>query len=135
MCQLFCLRAKNTISINKWEYKFKNFPVAVLPVPRPTNYLKYWTYHTCERGSCFALVLPYIQYYFSNHWSIQIFFYFCDKALILQRSVTLSITNTDVGSRIFQFLKYSFVIKMFFFPILQADEKVSGYTGVWYKNV
>ena len=34
---------------------------------------------------------------FSLHWSMQIFFCFCNKALILRRSLTLSNTNTVVS--------------------------------------
>ena len=79
------------------NYKFLLW-LRCLP-PRPTSYLQYKRKCICGPRPRFAWILPNMQYYFPNHWSMQIIFYLCDKALILKRSLTLSNANTEIWSK------------------------------------
>ena len=60
---------------------------------------------------------------------MQIVFYFYDKSLILKCFLILSNTNTKIWSKNSM---GPYVAKMFFLQSKQM--KISGYTGVWYKN-
>ena len=76
----------------------------------------------------------HMQYYFHNHCSMQIFFFYLydDKVLILKCSLFLRNTNTKIWSKERSMGPY--VAKIFF---LQIDEGFwqSSYIGVWYKNI
>ena len=138
----FCVifRAVNTMfmfpNINE-GINCKNFPVAALPASRPTRNSLYESNQTFQPRSCFAWILTNMQYYFPNHWSMQIFSYSCRKTLILKRSLSLRNTSIYIWSKkrvwVLEFLMYetkaflNFEAKMFFSPI-QADV---GFLACW----
>ena len=113
----------NTVSKHKWGYKLQNFPMAAPPpAPKPISYLHYETICTCQLSQVLTLLEYFpMHYHFPNHWSIQIPFYFHDKALILKCVLILSNTNTRIWSKKSM---GPYVAKMFF---LQSKlMKVSG---------
>ena len=64
-----------------------------------------WFEQLCWRGG-----FKFKFNYFPNHWSMQIVFYLCHKALIFKHFLTLSNSNTYIWSKkrvwVLQFLKY-----------------------------
>ena len=131
---LYQLRVANTVSRDRWGYKLQNFAKAAPPANKPISYIQYETNRTCQQlRLCFAWILPILRIIiFPIIDQCKYFFiYFYDKALILKRYLILSNANTKIWSKKMSIGPY--VAKTFFLQSRQT--KISGYTGVWYKNV
>ena len=61
--------------------------------------MKNWIYNLFTPPAPDPLAIYIMKRIALDHWSMQIFFYLYDKALILKRSLILSNTNTDIWSQ------------------------------------
>ena len=128
LCQL---RVGNNFSKHKWGYKLQNFHVAAPPAPNAISYFTIWNEsHLPAVKASLCLDSFHTQYYFPNHWSIKIFFFYLYDMIRLwsfdfeQHKYENLIQKRSMGP---------YVAKMFF--IQSKQMKLSGYAGAWYKNI
>ena len=127
------LRVGKTVSKHNWGYQLQTFPVAVPPpTPKPISYLQNEMNRTCQQPRPrFAWILLICIIIFTITDQCRYFF----TSMIIPDSQTFFDFKQHKYQNLIQ--KRStygpYVAKMFFLQSRQM--KVSGCTGVWYKNV
>ena len=110
------LRAGNTFSKQKWGYELQNFLVAVALDPLASYLHTAWneSHFASSQGLALLGFFPYT-ISFPNQWSIEMFYLYDDKVLILKCSLFFRATNTEIWSKERSMGPY--VAKTFFLPV------------------
>ena len=131
---MYQLRVGNTVSKHRLAYKLQNFLEAVPPAPKSINYLPVYSMKRIAFGSNQGLALlgffPYALSFSQSLTNADIFL------SLWQGSDPQKFSDFEQHKYQNLIQKMSmgpYVAKMFFLQSRQM--KVSGYIGVWYKNV